>query len=393
MILGAGILQVSTIRKANELGLKTLVLDANPDAVGFKDADSYYIVDITDNEKVLQIAQKEKIDGIIHPCSEVAMHSMGYVIESMCLMGIDRNTAIKATNKSEMRKAFSLAGASSPISKTARTKYEALLAYKSLNFDTIIKPSRNSGSRGVSFIGKGSSDEIVSDAFQRALNESKDNSVVIEQFVSGPEFSVELLIWDDQIIALTVTDKLTTDIPFFIELGHSQPSRFESKQVDQIVLCAIDGVKALNLKQCVAHAEIKLSKDGPYLMEIGARLGGDFISTELVRLSTGIDMIQCAINIALGKKPDLKRISEPQGAAIRYFTPNPGMITSISDIDKWHNDKQVIDLQMYVTIGDRVKSLQSSLDRCGHVITIGKSADEAIALAESIINDIEFIVE
>lgn len=388
LVLGAGILQISTIKKARELGYFTIALDGNEFADGFVFCDKSYIVDITNPDKVLEIALNENIDGIIHPCSEVAMLSLGYVNDIMKLNGLGVEKVIRATNKAKMRKAFDSGGASSPMSIMVETANDAMLAFKKINGNAIFKPSRNSGSRGVSFVGNLSQTDEIVKAFEHAFKQSKDASVVVEQYIEGPEFSVELLIWNNNILPITVTDKLTTNAPHFVELGHSQPSMYSDFDVTAITNAAIKGIQALDLNNCVAHAELKLAKDGPYIMEIGARLGGDFISTELVHLSTGIDMVACAIDIALGLEPDLTPKSIPMGAAIRYLTSDPGIVEDIiCDKSKISADT-IYDFQLYIQRGSIINPLNSSLDRCGHVITTGITVKDAIIKAENVLEGI-----
>ena len=146
-----------------------------------------------------------------------------------------------------------------------------------------------------------------------ALNESRDKSVLIEQFIEGPEFSIEIIVWNGNVYVLTVTDKKTTGAPHFVELGHNQPSCRSNEEVEMLKTAAVAGVKALGVNNCACHAEAKLQDGKAYLMEIGARMGGDFISTVLTRLSTGVDMIAAAVNCALGIEPVLEPTSEKQG--------------------------------------------------------------------------------
>ena len=106
LVLAAGILQIPIIKKAHEMGLFVIAADANPKAVGFQYADKSVVANITDEDEMLHIAMQEKIDGVIHPCSEVSMSVMGHINDKMCLCGISRETAVRATNKHLMREAF-----------------------------------------------------------------------------------------------------------------------------------------------------------------------------------------------------------------------------------------------------------------------------------------------
>jgi biotin carboxylase len=207
LIIAAGILQVAIIKKAKEMGYYTIAIDANEKASGLQIADKAFVTDITNTEIVLEIAKKEKIDGVIHPCSEVAMNTMGIINDTMKLYGIGLETAIKATNKEKMRLAFEIANAPSPISKGANNEESALNISKEIKGDIIIKPSRNSGSRGVTRLAANSNEGDILFAYNRALENSYDSSVVIEQYIDGPEFSVEIIIWNKEPHILAITDK------------------------------------------------------------------------------------------------------------------------------------------------------------------------------------------
>ena len=393
LIIGAGILQVAVIRRAREMGYYTIAADSNKNAPGIEIANKALIADITDIETILKYAKEEKIDGVIHPCSEVAMNTMGRINEEMSLSGIDLKTAIRSTNKVKMRKSFELANVFSPISKEVSEEKDAIEISKNINGDIVIKPSLNSGSRGVTYVKSDATDNDILIAYNRAIEYSHNDSVLIEQYIDGPEFSVEIVIWNNEPKVLTVTDKLTSKNSYFVELGHSQPSQFSKKELTDIKTSAIAGCKALGLNWCVAHAEIKLQEDKPYIIEIGARLGGDFISTELVHLSTGIDMVAAAIDLAFGKIPDLTSKHSPQGAAIRYFNPKPGKLSKLFIKNDIKKSNQIYQLEIYKKIGDVISEVKSSLDRSGHIITTGKDVKEAINNAEMALLSIEYQTE
>lgn len=394
LVLAAGILQVPVIKKSREMGLYVIAADGNPNAIGLPLADKAIVANITDEEVMLRIAREEKVDGVIHPCSEVAMNVMGRINDELGLSGISRETAIQATNKHLMREAFERYGAPSPKSFCTNEVDEArdIFINKFSSNTAILKPSRNSGSRGVAKISQQTEKEEFVSLFYRAMNESRDQSVMIEQFIEGPEFSVEIIVWNCHVNVLTVTDKKTTEAPYFVELGHNQPSVFPLELQAKLKDAAVAGVKALGLNNCAAHAELKLKEGKPYLMEIGARLGGDFISTELTHLSTGVDMVAASINVALGIEPDFKPKEAPKGVCIRYFTPLPGKLLTIKNHELL-NDSHVYDAEIYYQVGDVIPEVRSSLDRSGHVIVTHDTVQQATVLADKIVEGIEFVVE
>lgn len=389
LVLAAGILQVPIIKRAREMGYYVIAADGDPNAVGLQYADKQKVANIVNEEEMLAIAHEEMIDGVIHPCSEVSMNVMGRINDEMGLTGVSRQQAITATNKHLMREAFEKAGAPSPKSFCFDNADDAWECFcKEFQSDGILKPSRNSGSRGIAKIQKSLAKTEFIALFERSKAESRDKSVMLEQFVEGPEFSVEIIVWNGKVNVLTVTDKKTTEAPHFVELGHNQPSCFPSDTVEKIKDAAVAGVKALGVYNCACHAEVKVQDDNAYIMEIGARMGGDFISTVLTRLSTGVNMIDAAVNCALGIEPDLTPKAEPQGVCIRYFCPKPGKLVSISNTEVL-NDSRVHEWEIYHQVGDEIPEVTSSLCRSGHVIVTENTPQKAIELAEQLINKVK----
>ena len=390
MILAAGILQIPVIKKAREMGYYVIAVDGDENAGGLKYANKAIVANITNEEIMLGIAREEQVDGVIHPCSEVSMSVMGYINDNMSLSGISKTMAHRATNKHLMREAFEKHGAPSPKSYCTITAEEAWNIFtNTFNTNAILKPSRNSGSRGIAKIERGITKVLFTELYERAYQESRDRQVLIEQFIEGPEFSVEIIVWNNEVNVLTVTDKKTTGAPYFVELGHNQPSIFPIEIVEKVKNAAVEGVKALELTNCACHAEIKVEGGEAYIMEIGARLGGDFISTELTHLSTGIDMVAAAINVALGIAPELDPKEKKQGACIRYFCPQPGKLLSIKGIECL-NEEYVYLSEIYCKEGEIIKEVKSSLDRSGHVIVVGETSQIAIDRAESLIKQVTF---
>lgn len=390
MVLAAGLLQIDVIEKAKSMGYYVLAVDGNPKAPGFNVADKAICADIVNEETMLKIARDEHVDGVIHPCSEVSMAVMGRINDELGLSGISREQAICATNKHLMRKAFEKGNAPSPKSILAQDAEDAWSRLQNeFDTDAILKPSRNSGSRGIAKVSRNMDKGDFIRAYDEALSESRDNSVLIEQFIEGPEFSIEMIVWQGEIHVLTVTDKKTTGAPHFVELGHNQPSCFSDTDVETLKAAAVAGVRALGVNNCACHAEAKLMNGKAYLMEVGARLGGDFISTELTHLSTGIDMVAAAIDVALGVEPDLSAKEEPKGVCIRYFCPKPGKLVSISNTEVLNNPHVYL-WEIYPKEGDVIPAVTSSLCRSGHVIVTEKTPQKAIELAERLIESVKF---
>lgn len=394
MVLAAGLLQIPVIKKAREMGVYVIAVDDDPKAPGMTLADKAIVPGgLMNEEKLVAIAKEEQINGVIHPCSEVAMNVMGRINDELHLSGISKEMAIRATNKHLMREAFEKYGAPSPKSILTNGEEDAWQIFcEQFTTNAILKPSRNSGSRGIAKVEKGIAKESFFKLYRRALDESRDHSVLIEQFIEGPEFSVEVIVWQGEPHVLAVTDKKTTEAPYFVELGHNQPSVFPEEIQQKLKNGAIAGIKALGLSNCAAHCELKVQDGEAYLMEIGARMGGDFISTELTHLSSGIDMVAATICVVLGMEPNLQSTEEKHGVCIRYFTPKPGRLVKIDGVEALRN-AYVYDAEIYHKEGDIIPEVKSSLDRSGHVIVTAPTAKEAIKRAEDLINEVRIITD
>lgn len=380
LIIGASVLQVPAMRKAKEMGLYVAVADYNPNAVGITLADEYYNVSTIDEEGIYKVAKAFKADGIMTLATDMPMRSLAYACEKLGLVGLTYESAVKATDKGDMIKTFEAAGVEHPWYKIVPDGEKPIKG--SCTFPLITKPTDNSGSRGVMLVHN-------EDELEKALNYSSENGrrgdVIIEEYMEGPEVSVEIMVSHGVPYVLQITDKLTTGAPHFVEMGHSQPSRLPSEAQSAICDLASRAVLSVGIENGPAHVEIILTKDGPKMVELGARMGGDCITTHLVPLSTGIDMVGNTINIALGEEPDLEQ-KIWKGSAIRYFRVPHGVIREITGVEKAKAIRGVKEITFVKQVGDTVGDIGSSTDRVGFVIAQADTAEEAVEVCECALN-------
>ena len=390
MILGASILQIPAILEAKKMGLYVIAVDMNPNAEGFMYADKKIVVSTTDTEKVLEEAIKNEIDGIITIASDRPMTTVAKVAKELNLIGISEDTAINATNKSKMRDVLKTNNVPIPMYFSA-TDYDdyidAINKIRDKNLKCIVKPADNSGSRGIQLIDNYDSENLRK-IYDYCVNSSTSGSLVIEEFMEGPEVSVETISKDGICHVVQVTDKLTTGAPHFVEIGHSQPSQLESSIVNEIMKVAISANIAIGITDGPSHTEIKVTKDGPKIVEIGARLGGDNISTHLTSISTGVNMVQTCINIALGNSVEIK-IERNKAAAIRYLIFTNGRISEINGVDNAREIPGIVQISIVRGIGDVINEVNSSIDRVGFVISKGETVKDAIDVADKALATID----
>lgn len=379
MILGAGILQLPAIERAIEMGLGVIAVDMNPSAVGFGVPGVVKeIISTIDIPAILESAKKHQIDGIITLASDMPMQSVAVVSHEIGLIGISKDTALKATNKAFMRDALKKAEVPVPLYFRVNGKeafIDAVEKVKAAGYKCIVKPADNSGSRGVDLLKDGTD---LNAAYEYTARYSRSGEIVVEEFMEGSEVSVETLAVDGNVHVIQITDKLTTGAPYFVEMGHSQPSRLSDEMKSKIAKVAIAANKAIGIQNGPSHTEIKVTKDGPKIVELGARLGGDCITTHLVPLSTGVDMVECCIRIALGEKPDISP-KWNKGSAIRYLKTGTGIVKEINGIEEARELPGIRQVSIVHGVGENVGEIKSSVDRVGFVIAQADNAMLAIA--------------
>lgn len=393
MILGASLLQLPAIEKAIEMGLDVIAVDMNPEAVGFKvPGIEKEIISTIDTSAIVEAAKKHHIDGIMTLATDMPIRSVAVVAKEMGLIGIDRDTAVRATNKAEMRKALEACGVPIPKFYKVSNKAEYDNTVKCFSAPFIVKPADNSGSRGINLIKDLANQKEIDAAYTYSHAYSRVGDVVVEEYMRGPEVSVETLTVDGECHVIQITDKLTTGAPHFVEMGHSQPTKHPREVAEKIAEVAKAANKAIGINNGPSHTEIIVTEEEPKVVELGARLGGDNITTHLVPLSTGVDMVECCIRIALGEKPDIVHKWE-KGSAIRYFRQHAGFIKNIDGIQRAEALSGVQQVRVVHNIGESVTDVDSSSSRMGFVIAQSDTAESAIAVCEKALDEIHVVIE
>lgn len=191
---------------------------------------------------------------------------------------------------------------------------------------------------------------------------------------------------------IQITDKMTTGAPYFVETGHSQPSMLPADIQLKIMEVAVAANRSIGIENGPSHTEIKVTSEGPKIIELGARLGGDNITTHLVPLSTGVNMVECCIKIALGETPDYKT-KHYKASAIRYLESKEGVIQKIEGVQNAGKIEGIKQISIVHGVGEHIKQVRSSVDRIGFVIAQADSAVEAMKKCENAIKEIGITYE
>lgn len=394
MILGASSLQLPAILKAKEMGLTSIVVDMNKNAVGFKYADIKLELSTIDISNVVKAAIEYNVDAVITLATDMPVRTVAAVGEALKIPAISVDSAKKATNKILMRDALAKCNVPIPHYYRASSEQEFITAVqqiRDMGYKCIIKPADSSGSRGVNLLSAYDEDSLKK-AYEYSKNNSRIGEVIIEEFMEGTEVCVETLNTKGVCYPIQITDKLTTGSPYFVEMGHSQPSRLSKEIQDKIKEIAIAANMAIENYNGSSCTEIMVTKDGPKVVELGARLAGDYMTTDLVPLSTGIDMVKSIIQIALGEIPDCNPKFN-KGSAIRFLSASEGKIVSITGNDLAKEIEGIIRIGFDKKIGDNSVVIKNSLDRLGYVIAQANTSDLAIKACEKAKNLINIVTE
>lgn len=313
-IIGASYLQEPLIRKAQEMGYETHVFAWKANDVGERIADHFYPISIIEKDEILEVCRSLDISGICTIASDLAVITVNYVASKLGLPCNSMETTLKSTNKHLMRIAFEENNDPSPKSILVNSADD--LENVELTFPVIVKPLDRSGSRGITKVYERGQ---LSEAIGSAKEQGFEKRALVEEFAEGDEYSVEYISFEGQHHFLAMTKKYTTGDPHFIETGHLEPAPVSDEVLGKVKDVVNHALNSLGITNGASHTEIKIDDKGTIrIIEIGGRMGGDFIGSDLVRISTGIDFVRAVIQVAVGEKPDMSQVCSPMIAGVRF---------------------------------------------------------------------------
>ena len=422
LILGAGLMQKPAILAAKHLGYEAVVVDANPQAVSVPLADKFYPVDLKDRESLLKLAlqlneeEKDSVKGVFTAGTDFSA-SVAYVAEKLNLPGHSFEACLNASDKARMRACFQKNGVPSPkfTEITDMEKFKAANPDFDQDLPKVIKPCDNMGGRGCRLIrNKNEFDPAVSSA----IKNSRTNRAIFEDYMEGAEFSIDSIVYNGTLTITGFADRHIFYLPYFIEMGHSLPSKVDQKIKNELIATFALGIKALGLSCGVAKADIKYTSKGPMIGEIAARLSGGYMSGWTFPYASGMNLTEEAMKIALGLEPDYllsNRVSLPwaphdsvkdkeQAFKIYEITPSlvsaerawlsiPGKIKKIYGFEEVTQGYGIRDLLPRSKEGDEVDFPRNNVEKCGNVIAVGINHQHAYKAAEDAVASITLRLE
>lgn len=370
LVFGVGPLQESIIKRAKLIGLYTVGIDPVVTATCRNSVDAFEVVGGQDFEGTCAVVEKYGIDAIVTAATDKPLVMMARIAEKYGFPFYSVKTAQWSTDKFQMKQRFMEGGV--PCAKGRLVKSVEETA--DMVYPVIVKPRDNSGSRGVKLCR--SKEELVA-SMSEAFEVSKLDTVLVEEYIEGPEYSIEGLHYNGKAEVIQFTEKKTTEFPYNVELGHKQPANLTEEQKDAIREIVSKIGKALKFENCPSHTELKINERGIFVIETSPRLGGDYITSTLVPLSTGINMEDQLLHIALGEKVDTTTGRFEKASGVCFLNLPCGKVTAIDDAIKevktWPNIKE---FSTSLKVGDEIRPITSSLNRYGQFIIQANNREE-----------------
>ncbi|MBO6219618.1 MAG: ATP-grasp domain-containing protein [Treponema sp.] len=418
LILGAGLMQKPAILAAKHLGFKAIVVDANKNAVAVPLADEFFQVDLKDRSALLELAkklnEKGELKGVFTAGTDFSA-SVSFVAENLGLPAHSFEAALNASDKVRMRACFEKSGVPSPKFQELDESIISENLCKSVDYPKVVKPCDNMGGRGCRLVRN--QNEFLP-AVSNAIQNSRSHRAIFEDYMEGAEFSIDSIVYNGTLTITGFADRHIFYPPYFIEMGHSLPSKVDLKIKNELIATFALGIKALGLTCGVAKADIKYTKNGPMIGEIAARLSGGYMSGWTFPYASGMNLTEEAMKIAVGKEPDyllsnrvslpwqphesvigreqpfeLYEITNTLVSAERAWLSIPGKISKIYGLSEVKQIYGVRDVLPRSKEGDSVNFPRNNVEKCGNIIAVGINHEQAYKSAEEAVSEIVLRLE
>lgn len=387
MIMGAGIYQVPLIKKAKEMGIYTIVVSIPGNYPGFALADKIYYENTVDYEKILELARQEQIDGIVTAGTDVAVITIGKVCDELELSGLSFEAAQIASNKILMKEKYEEYGV-----RTARFREVAFAddmyeKAKDLNFPLIFKAVDTSGSRGIIRV-----DSIEEFEAARAVVKANTRTdfFIIEEFIEGEEFGAQAFVYNGEVKFILPHGDYVFHGDTGVPIGHFAPYMLADEVIEDAKVQLEKAIEAMGLDNCAINADFILKDGQTYVLELGGRSGATCLA-ELVSIYYGYDYYEKLILAALGEEVAFPKEHAVPNASMLLRSEKDGVIRSMTNRNE--PDEDIYEVQFDYQPGDAVKKFHVGPHRIGHVITKGKTLDQAVEKLNLALSRIQIEIE
>lgn len=381
LIIGAGFLQDFVIKKAKTMGYEVYAVDADPNAIGFKHADHYGVVNIVDEKACLEYARVNNVDGVLTAATDYGVLTAAYVAREMGLPGLKYEVAQLIKNKYQVRKCLyenHVDDTEQAYEVHEDTNIEELA--QKIVYPVMVKPCDGSGSRGASRVDKA---DDLEEACKYAMDGSITHRAEIETFISGKEYGAETLVVNGTAHVLGIMQKWMTSPPYYAELGHAIPTDLKPEVEEKARNCVEKAIKALGVNFGSVNMDMLITEDGKvYIIDIGARMGGNMIGPCIIPYGTGVDYMAAMIQNAVGDSVDL-RVKDKTAVATRLLAFDGGVVKMLPDM-KEVEKKYDVEIYHHLEEGMKVNEYHTNLDGCGYIVAKANTQTNARKKTDSV---------
>ena len=364
IILGLTYNQIPLIQKVKELGYRAIAIGVGgTEPVAAKYAVAWFAIDTSDKEAVLELAIKEKVDGLITCGTSTAICSIAYVTEKLKLSDkvIPYDVSLNAVYKDRFRDVIpELLPKGFFCSDIGNAKMKS----EALTFPIILKPADGGGGKGVTIIDN-RNETFFETAFRHAYDFSYNKSVVVEEFVDGQVFGAESIIIDGQIYLLAIADKIISPPPHCVTLGVAFPSKLPKNIIEKIENVNSKAINKLGIKWGMTHIDMAINRnDEPKIFDIGPRMAGGLIASKLIPEKYNYDFYKAAIQLSIGALPETPASANNLYYGSRFITSSKtGILKNISYNNENIKKYKIENIRQLVLNGNEISDIKDDSSR------------------------------
>ncbi len=390
MILGAGVYQLPLIKKARDLQLHTIVVSPRGPYPGIPYADEFIEADTTDIENVLAHARRIDIDAVLTTGTDVAVPTIGKIVEELGLWGTPYGPSLISMDKTLMKKC--LVDNNIPTARyfefLSNETLNAQKAAEEIGYPVMVKASDSSGSRGVIKVNESCN---LAAAFSTAAAHTRNNKVIVEQFLDGHEIGAQAVVIGDRVQAIYVHNDTVSAPPTNTPVGHSIPCSLSDSLIERVKKVTELAIKSVGITDTIVNVDLMIVDEMPFIIELGARMGATCLP-ENISTFCDYDVYELLLNISMGSAVLNEPAKMQPNASLLLTSERTGTIKSITVPEYVKNDSDLVQLNIDVKPGDYVRTFKVGPDRLGDVVVKGVSAEVAEKKARQLASEIIFEV-
>ena len=393
LLLGGSAQQVIAIDKARSLGFYTVLCDYLPDNPGQYHSDKFYQTSTTDKQAVLEIAQKEKIDGIIAYASDPAAPTAAYVAEMLGLPTNPYDSVEILCNKDKFRLFLLENGFNAPRSGGYGNMSEALSDLEKFELPVIIKPVDSSGSKGATVMR---SWDKVEEALEFAFSFSRGKRIIIEEFIEKKHpylIGGDVFVVDGKIVLWGLLNCHRDDrVNKLVPVGKSYPLALCDEDIQRVHDTLQAMVDKLNIRHGAMNVELVIDKnDRVWPIDVGPRNGGNMIP-DLLGMIFSVDVVDLSVRAAMGESVS-SEINEgkPFFATHNLHSDRDGNYVDIKFDEKI--EKYIVRKCLYKKEGDEVEFFDNASKALGIIFLKFDSPEEMSDILRNIYDHITIVLK